>query len=61
MRNSSIHPKNLMKKYNANPSLFLLKESLSINYNNQNQKEELNNILRLIKLETDTNTTRFDT
>ena len=61
MRNSSIHPKNLMKKFNANPSLFLLKESLSINYNNQNQKEELNNILRLIKLETDTNTTRFDT
>ena len=37
-----------------------IKESLSINFQSDNEKEELNNIIKLIELETDNNITKFD-
>ena len=60
MKNISIQPNNLTNQFNINNSFINYKESLSINYNNQNQKEELDNIIRLIKIETDTNNTKFE-
>ena len=36
------------------------RESLSINFNNQNEKEELDNIKKLMELESDTNSTKFE-
>ena len=62
MKNSSIQQRNSVHQINTNSSIPFLpfKESLSINFTNQNEKEELDNIIRLIKLETDNNVTNFD-
>ena len=44
----------------SNYSLMKIKESLSINFQSDNEREELNNIIKLIELETDSNITKFD-
>ena len=62
MKNASIQQRNSITKINSTPNISLLsfKESFTINFNNQNQKEQLDNILRLIKLETDNNITKVE-
>ena len=54
--------KNLMNQIELSPSnsIIKFKNSLSINFNNQIQKNEFDNIIKLIKLENDTNMTKFD-
>ena len=61
MKDFSISKKNSKSQINSfsNP-LFPLRDSLSFNYNEHNNKEVLDNIIHLIKLETDNNITNFD-
>ena len=62
MKNFSIHQKNAINKAKTsiNDSLYKFRESVSISFSNETQKEKLENILRLMKQETDTNSTNFD-
>ena len=62
MKNPSNQQRNSLSQININSNNPFLpfKESLSINFTNQNEKEELDNIIRLIKLETNNNVTNFD-
>ena len=61
MKDFSNPKRNSIGQINSfNNPLFSFRDSLSFNFNESNQKEELDNIIRLLKLETDNNVTNFD-